>query len=290
MIKPLTTVNAVVNGESIALADGDNAPNLGKNALSSLLKGEDIHASEGDIIPFHAVDYATVTHSSTEAEDPVDELCTQGEEPVPDTPIGLWLFNSRLTLPETATTFDCTYYYGNNSAAQNTIYIASNGRITYSGSGSRAVYNVNWLSDSSAGADAYRTIYVSAVGTDSYDAFYEWLKANAERIDSLDGTTWTFNETPDVASINTGSGYTRFTGMSIEGAGLPDNAGIDRFGSQTAIDILSADSQTTKSIYNASASDKWAGLPDRTISIVSAGDSQTPLLAYWLLLNATKVK
>lgn len=109
MIKPLTTVNAVVNGENIALADGDNAPNLGKIALSSLLKGEDIHASEGEanIIPFHAVDYATVTHSSTEADDPVDDLCKPEEGG--GSALGLWQFNETITLAPMGTEWSVTW-------------------------------------------------------------------------------------------------------------------------------------------------------------------------------------
>lgn len=111
MIKPLTTVNAVVNGENIALADGDNAPNLGKDALGSLLKGEDIHASEGEanIIPFHAVDYATVTHSSAEAEDPVDDLCKPEEG---GGALGLWKFNETISLAPMGTEWNVTWTGG----------------------------------------------------------------------------------------------------------------------------------------------------------------------------------
>ena len=276
MIKPLTTVNAAVNGENIALADGDNAPNLGKIALGSLLKGEDIHASEGEanIIPFHAVDYATVTHSSEEAEDPVDELCTQGgDEPVgPTSPLGYWRFNDEITLEDM--TFTGEFGVGSNSSLYTELQVATDSMVFFRGQSRVTAYSGSWNGQQN------RVVFIKSVSEESHGPLFEFLKANAEYIPvTVDETTWVFNESPDLSAVSTTNTLVEF-GIPITFNGgtassIRINANYIYFGSAR--------------IYDKNASDPWSALPDRTVSF---GTSTTgvPFLAYWLTTNATKVE
>lgn len=72
-----TVVVKTIGGTSVTFADS-TAEGSGAAALASLEKGADIDAYAGEtrtIIPFHAVDNATITLARTTVEKPEDETC-----------------------------------------------------------------------------------------------------------------------------------------------------------------------------------------------------------------------
>lgn len=209
MIKPLTTVTAVVSsaGLEISLADSENAPNRGKNALGSLLKGEDIHApgGEANIIPFHAVDYATVAHSSTEEEDPVDDLCKPEED---EGILGFWKFNDTLTLPEMGTEWTLDFSVaGTNANAIKAERLEEQGftadtlQFCFAGMGCEPVYAD--MGESTAWAiPTAQTVKILGGADSTNPEFTAWLEANAVKIypKTLSGT-WRFILDPSFEGI-----------------------------------------------------------------------------------------
>lgn len=81
-VNQYTVAVKTLGGTTVTFADSTDA-GAGAAAYDSVLKGKDIHANvtSGEttteyVIPFNAIDSATVTLSRTTAEDPVDSTCT----------------------------------------------------------------------------------------------------------------------------------------------------------------------------------------------------------------------
>lgn len=83
MTKILTRVAAFIGPEMEEQDFDDFLPGFGSEAYKKLVRGEDIVANTEipgrgkmtSVVPFHAVNYATVERESVTGDDPVDALC-----------------------------------------------------------------------------------------------------------------------------------------------------------------------------------------------------------------------
>ena len=81
MTKYLTTTTVTVHGVDTPVEFADTATYNGGSAVAAMVKqGKDIYVKDSEgvetIIPWHAVMMATIEHSTSTAEDPVDAFCT----------------------------------------------------------------------------------------------------------------------------------------------------------------------------------------------------------------------